>query len=624
MTDTDNDKDAAPHAEPTEYEGERIAKAMARAGLASRRDAETWIREGRVAVNGEVVTSPALNIGPRDKVTVDGAPMPLRERTRLWLYHKPRGLVTTAKDPEGRTTVFDVLPPELPRVVSVGRLDLNTEGLLLLTNDGGLARVLSHPETGWLRRYRVRAFGEVNPASLHALAKGIEIEGFSYGPIEATLDRQQGDNAWLTLGLREGKNREVRRVLEHLGLSVNRLIRLSFGPFQLGDLGEGAAEEIRTRYLKDQLGGLAEEANCDFEAPIFDRDPEPVKKVLRQREENPDAKRVRGGMTTDRKGRRVVIERIEKEKPAEDKPRRGRDDRATARPGGERGAGRGGERTFRGRDGEDGRPPRRESRGEGGFRAREDRPGRPQGDRPAREGERDGRRGPPRDRDQRPPRREGEGGRGFKPREDRPREDRTRDDRPRGDKPDRKFGDRPSGGRSFGDRPPRGDRPFGDERRGPPRDRDSRPPRRDGEGGRPFKPRGDKEERPERKQEPRPDGNRARVFRVRPDRPDRPPREARGEREERRDSRPPRRDSDSRPPRREGDARPPRRDGETRPPRHDGGKPRGSGGKPGGFGGRPGGGRPGAGGRPGGKPGGGRPGGKSGGARPGGKPRGGR
>jgi 23S rRNA pseudouridine2605 synthase len=241
MNPSDNSSDDT---EPTEVQpsGERIAKVIARAGLASRREAEAWIAAGRVAVNGRTITSAALNVSPRDKVAIDGQPLPARERTRLWLYHKPRGLVTTAKDPQGRTTVFDVLPPELPRVVSVGRLDLNTEGLLLLTNDGGLARVLAHPSTAWLRRYRVRAFGKVDVAKLQALKDGIEIDGFQYGPIEAVLDRQQGDNAWLTLGLREGKNREVRRVLEHLGLSVNRLIRLSFGPFQLGDLGEGAAE----------------------------------------------------------------------------------------------------------------------------------------------------------------------------------------------------------------------------------------------------------------------------------------------------------------------------------------------------------------------------------------------
>src|SRR5690606_11697070 len=193
-TSTDNTRDP---------EQARIAKVMARAGVASRRDAEAWIAAGRVSVNGKVIASPALNVGPRDVIAVDGKPLPGRERTRLWLYHKPRGLVTTARDPEGRTTVFEVLPPELPRVVSVGRLDLNTEGLLLLTNDGGLARVLAHPSTAWLRRYRVRAFGQVELEKLDALKQGIEIDGFSYGPIEAAVDRQQGDNVWLTLGLRE-------------------------------------------------------------------------------------------------------------------------------------------------------------------------------------------------------------------------------------------------------------------------------------------------------------------------------------------------------------------------------------------------------------------------------------
>ena len=179
-----------------------------------------------------------------DQITVDGEPLPTKERTRLWLYHKPRGLVTTARDPEGRPTVFDNLPEDLPRVVAIGRLDINTEGLLLLTNDGGLARVIAHPDTGWLRRYKVRAHGEINQADLDGLRDGVTIDGMEYGPIEARLDRVQGDNAWITLGLREGKNREVKRILEHLGLQVNRLIRLSFGPFQLGDLEEGLVEEV--------------------------------------------------------------------------------------------------------------------------------------------------------------------------------------------------------------------------------------------------------------------------------------------------------------------------------------------------------------------------------------------
>jgi 23S rRNA pseudouridine2605 synthase len=249
---------------------ERIAKVIARAGVASRRDAEAMIAEGRVTLNGAPVTSPALNVGPEDQITVDGEPLPLRERTRLWLFHKPRGLVTTFKDPEGRPTVFEALPEDLPRVVAVGRLDINTEGLLLLTNDGGLARVIAHPSTGWLRRYRVRAHGEsVAQADLDKLRGGVTIDGMEYGPVEANLDRVQGDNVWITLGLREGKNREVKRILEHLGLQVNRLIRLSFGPFQLGDLESGLVEEVKTRVLKDQLGAtLAAEAGVDFDSPV--------------------------------------------------------------------------------------------------------------------------------------------------------------------------------------------------------------------------------------------------------------------------------------------------------------------------------------------------------------------
>ena len=249
--------------------GERIAKAMARAGIASRRDAETMIVAGRVSVNGETLTSPARNVTENDRILIDGEPMPSRERSRLWIFHKPRGVVTTARDPEGRQTVFEVLPEDLPRVVAVGRLDINTEGLLLLTNDGGLAKVIAHPDTGWLRRYRVRAHGDTDQAQLDRLAKGVTIDGMEYGPVEATLDRVQGDNVWLTLGLREGKNREVKRILEHLGLSVNRLIRLSFGPFQLGDLEVGLVEEVRTRVLKDQLGkSLAEQAGVDFDSPV--------------------------------------------------------------------------------------------------------------------------------------------------------------------------------------------------------------------------------------------------------------------------------------------------------------------------------------------------------------------
>jgi 23S rRNA pseudouridine2605 synthase len=232
----------------------RIAKAMARAGLCSRREAERWIEQRRVVVNGETLTSPARDVGPRDRIEVDGQLLPGAEPTRLWRFHKPKGCVTTHSDPEGRPTVFEKLPADLPRVISIGRLDFNTEGLLLLTNDGELARHLELPATGWMRRYRVRAFGQVTQARLDMLKDGLEHEGVRYGPIEATLDQVQGANVWLTIGLREGKNREVRNILAALELTVNRLIRVSFGPFQLLDLEAEAAEHVKRRVLADQLG----------------------------------------------------------------------------------------------------------------------------------------------------------------------------------------------------------------------------------------------------------------------------------------------------------------------------------------------------------------------------------
>jgi 23S rRNA pseudouridine2605 synthase len=322
----------APVEKTSAFEGERIAKAMARAGVCSRRDAEHWIAEGRVAVNGETLTTPAVNVTEKDRITIDGAPMQARERTRLFLFHKPAGLVTTASDPEGRPTVFAFLEerhPDLPRLVSVGRLDINTEGLLLLTNDGGLARTLELPATGWTRRYRVRVHGETDQARLDELKKGVTVDDVTYAPIDARLERVQGANAWIAMSLAEGKNREVKRVMEHLGLDVTRLIRVSYGPFQLGELAEGAVEEVKFKILREQLGkSLAELAGVDFASPL--REATPAEKeeqrertekrarkhvsVLRKEREEQGEKgpraRVTRGATADRKGRAVAVERI--------------------------------------------------------------------------------------------------------------------------------------------------------------------------------------------------------------------------------------------------------------------------------------------------------------------------
>ncbi|MEA2909309.1 MAG: rRNA synthase [Bradyrhizobium sp.] len=292
--------------------GERIAKVVSRAGLASRRDAEEWIVQGRVTVNGRVINSPALDVTANDVITVDGKPLPPRERTRLFLFHKPRGLMTTHADPEGRPTVFDNLPDGLPRLISIGRLDFNTEGLLLLTNDGGLARALELPDTGWLRRYRVRAHGEVTQAQLDELKKGVEVEGVKYGSIDATLERDSGANVWLVFAIREGKNREVRNVMAHLGLEVNRLIRVSYGPFQLGELAEGEVEEVKTRVLRDQLGEkVAALAGADFNRPMQG---EAQEKSEGEAADAPRGKKPfkpagKSGLIADRKGRRVLVQR---------------------------------------------------------------------------------------------------------------------------------------------------------------------------------------------------------------------------------------------------------------------------------------------------------------------------
>jgi 23S rRNA pseudouridine2605 synthase len=247
--------------------GDRIAKVMARAGVASRRDAERMIIEGRVAVNGKAIQSPALDVLPSDRVTLDGKPIDAPQPARLWLYYKPLGLVSSNKDEKGRQTVFDTLPKDMPRVNSVGRLDINSEGLLLLTNDGGLKRRLELPSTGWLRKYRVRVNGRPNDATFDPLRRGVSIEGEDFLPMEVSLDRQQGANAWLTVGLREGKNREIRRAMTEVGMIVNRLIRVSYGPFRLNTMKPGDVVEVKQRVLREQLGETGEKEPGGTAAP---------------------------------------------------------------------------------------------------------------------------------------------------------------------------------------------------------------------------------------------------------------------------------------------------------------------------------------------------------------------
>lgn len=411
--------------------GDRLAKVIARSGLCSRRDAEVWITEGRVVVNGKKVLTPAFNVTDRDKIMVDGAPLAARQGTRVWLYHKPAGLVVTEKDPEGRETIFEHLEAHgLPRVVTVGRLDINTEGLLLLTNDGGLKRVLELPATGWLRRYRVRAHGTVTQAALDKLKDGIEIDGIKYGSIEATLEREQGANVWLVLALREGKNREVKNVLGALGLEVNRLIRVSYGPFQLGDIPVGGVETVKARMLRDQLGKkLADAADVDFDS------------------EMPEASALVGKPTRDRlTGRGTNTVEIARQR-------------------------------FRFTDHAE--KTEEELRAE---RPRQDRPGRFDSRKPAprREQSRDDEYAPP-------PRRIHFDEEGRAPEEfvakshTRIAQRRDRDDQPAsafGKAPPRPA--RPAGGKSFGDKKPFEKKPFekkafGDKSRGPRRDDDRRP-----------------------------------------------------------------------------------------------------------------------------------------------------
>ena len=367
--------------ERTDQAGERIAKVIARVGVASRREAETLIAAGRVAVNGIIIDSPARNVTARDELSIDGKPLPARDRTRLFLYHKPRGLLTTRADPQGRPTVFERLPKDLPRLISIGRLDFNTEGLLLLTNDGALARILELPATGWLRRYRVRAHGSVTQAKLDELRGGVDIDGIHYGSVEATLERVQGSNLWLTFAIREGKNREVRILLGHLGLTVARLIRVSFGPFQLGELAEGTVEEVHTRVLREQLGErIVIASGADFSTALPPRRSEskdetgarpqkkplnrakkshswrvgeqdrPAKKLRRKfhgsrrddvkpREQTP--REARRGEVVDRKGRRVAVEQFgEPREQARRTPRTPERPRSRQRPGFGKGRGR--------------------------------------------------------------------------------------------------------------------------------------------------------------------------------------------------------------------------------------------------------------------------------------------
>lgn len=260
--------------------GDRIAKVLARAGVASRREAERMIEAGRVRVNGEQILSPALNVTESDKITLDGTPVSEPEPPRMWLYHKPTGLVTTDRDEKGRGTIYDDLPEDMPRVMSIGRLDLNSEGLLLLTNDGGIKRKLELPATGWLRRYRARVNGRPTEAALEPLRQGITVDGENFQPMTVTIDRQQGANAWLTIGLREGKNREIRRAMDHVGLSVNRLIRISYGPFQLGELKPGAVEEIRRKIVRDQMGITLED---DSGTAVKKKKPTGVKRTPRRK-----------------------------------------------------------------------------------------------------------------------------------------------------------------------------------------------------------------------------------------------------------------------------------------------------------------------------------------------------